>query len=49
MEEYTFFVSVARVCKSFGMTVWGVTKSHVTSESASPYVDQYRYINRIIM
>ena len=36
-----FIVSVAKLCKTAGMKVWGLVNTIPSDELRSPYVDEY--------
>ncbi|XP_019629904.1 PREDICTED: uncharacterized protein LOC109474138 [Branchiostoma belcheri] len=38
---------IARYCKTFGMTVWGVVRRELSQDKRSPYVDHYRKFSEL--
>ncbi|XP_035658158.1 glyoxylate/hydroxypyruvate reductase A-like [Branchiostoma floridae] len=38
---------IARCCKTFGMTVWGMVRRELSEDKRSPYVDHYRKFSEL--
>ncbi|XP_066300680.1 glyoxylate/hydroxypyruvate reductase A-like [Branchiostoma lanceolatum] len=38
---------IARCCKTFGMTVWGMVRRELSQDKRSPYVDHYRKFSEL--